>query len=65
MNNHGQCNMLTPDPGTWYIADELSGDIVVQLDFACQDDALLLTCFDVAGEAVPDWWFGTFFIFPY
>ena len=53
MNNHGQCKMVTPDPGTWYVADaELCGDIVVQLDFACQDDAMLLTCSDLTGEAV-------------
>ncbi|CAL1139113.1 unnamed protein product [Cladocopium goreaui] len=49
-NTTGQCNLPTPDPGTWYVADVSVGQILVlQLECARQDDAMLLTCSGLTG----------------
>ena len=47
----GRCNLPTPDPGTWYVADVSVGqNLVLQLECARQDDAMLLTCFGLTGQ---------------
>ena len=47
----GQCNLPTPDPGTWYVADVSVGqNLVLQLECARQDDAMLLTCSGLTGQ---------------
>ena len=51
LNIHGQCDIPTPDPGTWYVADASVGqDLVLQLECARQDDAMVLTCSGLTGE---------------
>ena len=51
-NSHGQCNISTLDPGTWYVDAELGRDLVLQLDCACQDETLLLTFCGLTGDEV-------------
>ena len=49
-NTAGQCKLPTPDPGTWYVADVPVGqNLVLQLECARQDDAMLLTCSGLTG----------------
>ena len=50
-NPTGQCSLPTPDPGTWYVADVSVGqNLVLQLECARQDDAMLLTCSGLTGQ---------------
>jgi len=50
-NPTGQCSLPTPDPGTWYVADGSVGqNLVLQLECARQDDAMLLTCSGLTGQ---------------
>ena len=47
----GQCKLPTPDPGTWYVADVSVGqNLVLQLECARQDDAMLLICSGLTGQ---------------
>ena len=46
---------LPPQPGLYFICDTslaAAGDLVLQLVFSCEDDAIELTCLDLAGEEV-------------
>ena len=49
-NLDGQCNLPTPDPGTWYFADVSVGqNLVLQLECGRQDDGMVLTCSGLTG----------------
>ena len=53
LNNYGQCNIPTLDPGTWYAADvSVGGNLVLQLDYVHQDDTMLFTFSGLTGDEV-------------
>lgn len=44
-DDYGECDIEPPEAGTWYVADvPCSRDVVLQAEFVCQDDAMLLVC---------------------
>ena len=53
-NCSGECDIPALEPGLRYIADSLSlrRDLVVQLDFVCEDDAITPACSCLAGNEV-------------
>ena len=52
-DDYGECDIEPPEAGTWYVADvPCSRDAVLQAEFVCQDDAMLLVCSGLAGEEV-------------
>ena len=48
-NLDGQCNVPLPQPGNCYIAS-FARDLVFQLFCVREDDAIVLTCLDLAGH---------------
>ena len=49
------CGIPPPDPGLCYMCDTtlaVAGDLVLQLDFFCEHDAIELSCLDLAGDEV-------------
>ena len=48
-NAFGQCDILPLEPGICYTAS-FGNDVVLQLDFVLADDAIMLTCSDLAGH---------------
>ena len=51
LNDCGQCNILPLEPGQFYTASS-GKEFVFQLDFAREDDAIMLSCSSLAGHEV-------------
>ena len=50
-NSFGQCDIPSPEPGIRYTGNfPLAGDLVLQLDFAHEDDGIKLICSSMAGK---------------
>ncbi|CAL1152393.1 unnamed protein product [Cladocopium goreaui] len=49
-----RCEIPSLEPGFCYVGDAMphSRDVVLQLDFLCEFDTFMLTCFSLAGEQV-------------
>lgn len=54
LNQHGQCSIPSPEPGTFYVEDRTFHwrDRVLQLDFVSDENEVILTCLDLAGQEV-------------
>eukprot|EP00435_Cladocopium_sp_Y103_P031612 s3198_g8.t1 len=55
LNQHGQCSIPPPEPGTFYVEDRTFHwrDRVLQLDFVSDENGfVILTCLDLAGQEV-------------
>ena len=54
-NDDRQCNIPLPEPGTFYIGDQIlpvlpGRNLVLQLNSVCENDAVMLRCSNLAGE---------------
>ena len=56
-NQWGQCRIPSPKPGSFFICDTLlvERDIILQLDFICQDHSVTLVCSNLAGQEKLRW----------
>jgi len=54
LNQHGQCSIPSPEPGTFYVEDRTFHwrDRVLQLDFVSDENEVILICLDLAGQEV-------------
>lgn len=54
LNQHGQCSIPSPELGTFYVEDRTFHwrDRVLQLDFVSDENEVILTCLDLAGQEV-------------
>ena len=49
-NENCQCDIPPLQPGMFYVGDQLASSMLVQLDFVCECDGLVLICSNLLGE---------------